>query len=77
MPKIGKALIPTISIALLLFIVVDKIALAREESSRATSIVVAYEEFEWWLTRWADNKWECQIFIEHEGLPNSNEVLGS
>jgi len=41
---------------------------------RQTTIVVAYTEYEWWLTSWEDNSVLCHVFIDHEGLPSSEEV---
>lgn len=41
---------------------------------RQTEIVVSFTEYQWWLTRWADNQAVCGIPVEHEGLPTSKEV---
>ena len=46
-----------------------------QESTRQTTILVQYIEYEWWLIRWSDNQIVCQIFIDHEGLPTAEEVF--
>lgn len=43
--------------------------------NRQTTIVVPYTEHEWWLIRWEDNSIQCRILVDHEGLPQSGEVL--
>ena len=47
---------------------------ATELPNRQTEIVVAYTEYEWWLIRWSNNNAECRILIDHEGLPNGDDV---
>jgi hypothetical protein len=44
---------------------------------RIASLVVNYTQTEWWLLRWTGNTLMCQIFIDHEGLPNGQEILTS
>lgn len=46
-----------------------------QDSTRQTTIIVQYIEYEWWLIRWSDNQIVCQIFIDHEGLPTVEEVF--
>ncbi len=48
-----------------------------QETSRQTTIVVSYTEYEWWLIRWLDNQILCRIIVDHPGLPTSAEVLKS
>jgi hypothetical protein len=44
---------------------------------RQASIVVSYVKYEWWLMHWADNQVICDMFIDHDGWPTSDEVLAS
>ena len=44
-------------------------------SIRQATIVITYTRYEWWLLRWSDNMLLCQVFIDHEGLPTSNDIL--
>ncbi|MBE0410677.1 MAG: hypothetical protein IBX69_13185, partial [Anaerolineales bacterium] len=44
---------------------------------RLTSILVTQEAFEWWLIRWKDNQFTCQIFTDHENLPSGQEVFNA
>lgn len=46
-----------------------------EPPHRETTIVVAYNEYEWWLSSWEDNSVLCHVYVDHEGLPSSDEVL--
>ncbi len=48
---------------------------AGDGSHRQAEISVAYTEFEWWLLRWSDNELVCQVYADHEGLPEGSEVL--
>ena len=47
---------------------------ASEKPQRSTEIIVPYIQYEWWLIRWSTNQPECQIFTDHEGLPNASDV---
>jgi len=42
---------------------------------RKTTLTLSFLEHEWWLVRWKDNEIGCRVFIEHEGLPSSDEIL--
>lgn len=44
-------------------------------SRRQAEISVSYTEYEWWLLRWSDNEMVCQVFSDHEGLPEGSEVF--
>jgi len=44
---------------------------------RKAEIIVTFTQYQWWLTRWADNQAPCGIFVEHEGLPTNLEVLAA
>jgi len=46
-----------------------------ESILRQTSIVISYTRYEWWLLRWSDSQLMCQVFIDHESWPTSDEVL--
>jgi hypothetical protein len=48
---------------------------AAETAIRQTEIVVAYNQYEWWLLRWSNNQVACQVYTDHDGLPTPNEVL--
>lgn len=48
---------------------------AAQEPERQTTIVVSYTEYEWWLIRWQDNEIQCRILVDHEGLPEVEEVI--
>ena len=41
---------------------------------RQTTIIVPYTQYEWWMLSWEDNELLCQVFIDHEGLPTTEEV---
>jgi len=43
--------------------------------SRQTEIIIPYAESEWWLMRWSDNALECRIIVDHEGMPNSDNIF--
>jgi hypothetical protein len=43
--------------------------------TRLTVIPVAYYEYVWWLIDWQTNIILCQVKVDHEGLPSSNEAL--
>ncbi len=44
---------------------------------RQASIVVSYVNYEWWLMHWADNQIICDMNIDHDGWPTSDEILAS
>jgi hypothetical protein len=46
-----------------------------EQIKRQATIVVSYTRYEWWLLQWSDNKLMCHVYIDHEGLPTTDEVL--
>ncbi len=54
-----------------------KIALAQEEPTRKTTIIVPYTEYNWWLTDWVSNEILCQVLVDHEGMPTVEEVATS
>lgn len=44
---------------------------------RKAELIVTFTQYQWWLTRWADNQTACAIFVEHEGQPTYLEVLAN
>ena len=46
---------------------------ARTPERKAT-LTVSYSTYEWWLLSWQSSKVVCQIFVEHEGWPQPEEV---
>ena len=61
--------------SVLVFSMVAASIQASEKPSRSTEIIVPYDQYEWWLIRWSTNQPECQIFTDHDGLPNADDVL--
>ena len=47
---------------------------AAQTPARQTTIVIPYTEYDWWLISWADNQIQCDVRIDHTGLPTANEV---
>jgi hypothetical protein len=42
---------------------------------RITKLTVQYTRYEWWMIRWSTNKIDCQLFIDHPGLPTNPEIF--
>jgi hypothetical protein len=40
-------------------------------------VTVDYVAYIWWLTAWDDNDVACEIVVEHEGVPDANEVYNA
>ena len=40
-------------------------------------VTVDYVQYIWWLTNWDDNTVACEIIVEHEGVPDANEVYNA
>ena len=53
----------------------DSFDYATEPQTRQTEIIVPYVENEWWLIKWSDYNNVCRIYIDHEGVPNSDEIV--
>ncbi len=49
-------------------------AFADGDPRRTTTIVVAYTQYEWWMSRWSDNEHLCHIYTDHEGFPTATEI---
>ncbi len=41
---------------------------------RKAVITVSFKTYEWWLLAWQNSQLICKIYIEHEGLPQPEEV---
>ncbi len=50
---------------------------AEPAPKRQAAIVVPYTQYEWWVIRWSDNSWLCQVLTDHESLPTSDDILKS
>ena len=48
-----------------------------QSSTRATTILVPYIEYEWWLLSWSGSQFLCQVLVDHEGMPTISEVSQS
>jgi len=46
-----------------------------EDLPRQTTITISYNRYEWWLLRWETSQVICQVYIDHAGLPISDEIL--
>lgn len=53
---------------------VDAYGLKFEDPERKVVINVSYTTYEWWLLQWSNSQPICQVFVEHEGLPEPGEV---
>ncbi len=42
---------------------------------RVTPIQVDYTAYTWWMATYGDNSLACEIIIDHEGMPTSQDVL--
>lgn len=66
--------IPIILLASL-FWQVEIVRAEGDEEGRATTIVVSYTEYRWWLISWDEHKVYCTVYADHEGVPNEEEVI--
>ncbi len=41
---------------------------------RFAVITQDYTSYEWWLSKWEDNKVACTITVDHDGLPTGDEI---
>jgi len=44
---------------------------------RISHFTVETQLYEWWMVRWKNNRYVCNIKIEHEGLPRGSEIYDS
>lgn len=52
------------------------VSMARADGGvRRVRVPVAYTEYVWWLIDWQSNAILCQVAVDHEGLPTSDEAL--
>ena len=52
----------------------DAYGLRSETPVRKAVISVSFTTYEWWLLTWSNSQVICQVFVEHEGWPTSEEV---
>ena len=71
-------LIALLSLGLGVFTRPERVFASRSDAgvgpNRKTTIRVSYTTYEWWLAAWRNNQVACQVYIEHEGLPDAGEV---
>ncbi len=53
---------------------VDAYGLHADGPERKALISISYTTYEWWLLSWNSSTPVCQVYIEHEGLPETEEV---
>ncbi len=41
---------------------------------RFSVTTVDYTKYYWWLIRWGENDHECEIEVDHEGMPTPGDV---
>ena len=41
---------------------------------RKAEITISFTTYEWWLLTWAHSQVVCQIYVEHEGVPEPDEI---
>ncbi len=80
--KVGLSAIPIILIIVWLAIPFSRAIAARDLQEttppsgpdRFAPVMVKFTSYRWWLVKWNTNKIECEVFVEHEGLPTSGEI---
>lgn len=55
----------------------DPEATPEEDTPRTAKITIAYTGHRWWLVRYSNNWIECSFTVEHEGLPNADDIAGN
>lgn len=45
--------------------------------NRYTSMPVDYTLYEWWIADWHSNTVYCSFWVDHEGLPNDNDIASA
>ena len=53
---------------------VDAYGLQSTGPERKARITISFTTYEWWLLRWSDSQPICQVYVEHEGIPEAGEV---
>jgi len=53
---------------------VDAYGLKSDSPERKALITVSFTTYEWWLLTWQDSQLICQVYVEHEGLPEPAEI---
>ena len=41
---------------------------------RKAEITISYTTYEWWLLTWSHSQLVCQVYVEHEGVPEPDEI---
>ncbi len=49
-------------------------SLSAEGPERKATLNISYTTYEWWLLTWSHSQVVCQVYIEHEGWPEPEEV---
>jgi hypothetical protein len=47
------------------------------KAPRITKITVPFTRYRWWLIRYSNNYIECSFPIEHDGLPDGDDIAGN
>ncbi len=53
---------------------VDAYGLNNEGPERKAVLTISYTTYEWWLLTWSDSEPICQVYVEHEGVPQPDEI---
>ena len=53
---------------------VDATTLEADGPQRKATISVSFTTYEWWLLTWSSSQVVCQVYVEHEGWPEAEEV---
>ena len=48
--------------------------LANEGPQRKVVLTISFTTYEWWLLTWNNSQLVCQVYVEHEGWPDTSEV---
>ena len=48
--------------------------LENEGPQRKVLLTISYTTYEWWLLTWNNSQLVCQVYVEHEGWPDTSEV---
>lgn len=52
----------------------DAYSLNSEGPERKATLNISYTTYEWWLLTWSHSQVVCQVYIEHEGWPEPEEI---
>ncbi|MEN6435540.1 MAG: hypothetical protein ABFD58_06950, partial [Anaerolineaceae bacterium] len=45
--------------------------------NRISHFTVETHLYEWWMVRWKNNRYVCNIKVEHDGLPKGSEIYSA